>query len=284
MTHTSFLETQGGRLAYDVAGDGPLVIASPGLGDLRTTYRFLAPAVVAAGYRVATVDLRGHGESSVGWPAYGEDAVAADLLALIDHLGGPAVVVGNSYSGGAAVVAAATRPEAVRGLVLTGAFVRTVPQGVAGRLAGWLVSRSPVGRPIWGAYVPKLYPSGTPDDFATQVATLKANLAEPGRWAAVAATAGADHDTAEAALPRVSAPALVVMGTADPDFPDPAAEANLTAQQLGGPAQVHLVEGAGHYPHTERPDIVTPAVLEFLGSIHRSGAGRRSTIVDGETH
>ncbi|MGL5861559.1 MAG: alpha/beta fold hydrolase, partial [Phycicoccus sp.] len=235
MTSTQYLTTPAGRLAYDVTGDGPLVLASPGLGDLRSTFRFLRPTLLTAGYRVATVDLRGHGESSTGWTDHTESAVADDLLALIDHLGRPAVLVGSSYSGGAAVVAAARQPAAVRALVLSGAFVRDVPQGAGARLAGWLVSRTPLGRPLWGQYVPRLYPTRTPEDFDQRLAALKANLAEPGRWPAVAAMADASHQAAEGSLPQVTAPTLVVMGTADPDFPDPAAEARLAAARLGGP-------------------------------------------------
>src|SRR5690606_16948675 len=86
---TEFLELGDGRIAYDVAGEGPLVVMLPGLGDLRQEYRFLAPLLAQAGYRVATVDVRGHGESSVGWPRYDSVAVGQDLLALVDHLGGP---------------------------------------------------------------------------------------------------------------------------------------------------------------------------------------------------
>jgi pimeloyl-ACP methyl ester carboxylesterase len=54
----------------------------------------------------------------------------------------------------------------------------------------------------------------------------------------------------------------VVMGTADPDFKDPAAEAELVAERLRG--RVVLVPGAGHYPQAEAPDVVGPAVAEFL--------------------
>ncbi len=263
---TMHLQRPGGRLAYDVTGEGPLVVASPGMGDLRGSFRFLAPDLVEAGYRVATVDLRGHGESSTGWPTYDESAVADDLLALVEHLGGPAVLVGSSYSGGAAVVAAARRPELVTALVLTGAFVREVPQTRVQRLAAWLVSSTPLGRPLWGAYIPSLYPSAKPADFAGYLRALKANLAEPGRFAAVAAMAKAGHAAAEAALPQVTAPAVVVMGTKDPDFPDPAVEARLTAERLAGAAEVVMVDGAGHYPHAERPDVVSPRVIGFLAA------------------
>lgn len=261
------LDRPAGRLGYDLAGSGPLVVASPGLGDLRQTYRFLAVDLVAAGYRVATVDLRGHGGSSTGWPSYAETAIAEDLIALVERLATPgekAVLVGNSYSGGAAVVAAARRPDLVAGLVLSGAFVRTVPQNLMQRFAGWLVSSTALGRRVWTAYFPSLFPGSLPEDFAAYHAALKTNLAEPGRFAAVAAMAAADHDAAEAALPQVTAPALVVMGDKDPDFPDPSAEAHLTAARLGGEADIVLVEGAGHYPHAERPAVVSPALVAFL--------------------
>ena len=58
---TSYLSCPEGRIGYDVAGDGSLVILVPGMGDLRAGYRFLAPGLRAAGYRVACTDLRGHG-------------------------------------------------------------------------------------------------------------------------------------------------------------------------------------------------------------------------------
>ena len=43
------------------------------------------------------------------------------------------------------------------------------------------------------------------------------------------------------------------MGTQDPDFPDPAKEAQWVADQVKG--RVEMIEGAGHYPHTEFPEV-----------------------------
>jgi pimeloyl-ACP methyl ester carboxylesterase len=51
------------------------------------------------------------------------------------------------------------------------------------------------------------------------------------------------------------------MGDADIDFADPEGEARLVAERLSG--ELLLVPGAGHYPQAERPDLVTPAVIEF---------------------
>jgi pimeloyl-ACP methyl ester carboxylesterase len=137
---TEFLNIDGGQIGYEVTGDGPLVVLSPGIGDRRQAYRFLAPKLAQAGYRVASADLRGHGESSMGWPSVtGKDAitrtdVANDLLALVRHLGGPAVVVGHSISGGAATIAAATGPELVSGIVEINPFTRTQRLDLGGLL------------------------------------------------------------------------------------------------------------------------------------------------------
>jgi pimeloyl-ACP methyl ester carboxylesterase len=70
--NTSYLACPGGRVGYDVAGEGPLVVLVPGMGDLRAGYRFLAPALREAGYRVACTDLRGHGDSDTTFSSYGK--------------------------------------------------------------------------------------------------------------------------------------------------------------------------------------------------------------------
>ena len=45
---TEFLSVEGGRIAYDVAGSGPLVVLSHGIGDRREVYRFLVPRLAQA--------------------------------------------------------------------------------------------------------------------------------------------------------------------------------------------------------------------------------------------
>ena len=97
---TEFVDVPGGRIAYDLAGAGPLVVLSHGIGVRRQDYRFLAPVLAQAGYRVATADLRGYGESSMGWASITRTDVAGDLAALIGQLGGPAVLVAVRQSRG----------------------------------------------------------------------------------------------------------------------------------------------------------------------------------------
>jgi pimeloyl-ACP methyl ester carboxylesterase len=61
------------------------VVLVPGMGDLRAAYRFLAPALRDAGYRVACTDLRRHGDSDTTFSSYGDLETAGDILALIEE-------------------------------------------------------------------------------------------------------------------------------------------------------------------------------------------------------
>ena len=264
--NTSHLTRPEGRIGYDVAGEGPLVVLVPGMGDLRAGYRFLAPALRAAGYRVACTDLRGHGDSDATFSSYGDEQTAGDVAGLICELGGPAVIVGNSMAAGSAVLAAAQRPELVSGLVLVGPFVRNPATG-AGRRVLLRVAMAPLWAAIsWKSYLPKLYAGRKPADFGEYRDQVVASLRRPGYARAFSLTTRTSHAAAEARLADVTAPALIVMGEQDPDFGDPAGEAAWIAQAIR--AQVVLVPEAGHYPQSQRPDITTGAVLRFLATVH----------------
>jgi pimeloyl-ACP methyl ester carboxylesterase len=265
---TRYLQRPEGRIAFDVAGAGPLVVAAPGIGDLRSVFRFMVPELVAAGYRVATMDLRGHGESDATFTDYDDVAAGTDMLALIEELGSEhAVLVGNSMGAGAAVWAAAERPDLVSGLALIGPFVRDVPMSVVQRLMLRLGLVRPWGPAAWSAYYAKCYPGRPPVDLPEHRAAIRRVMTKPSHWKAFKATTHTTHAPAEARLHEVDRPALVVMGDRDPDFSEPAAEASLVAERLGGEAV--MVPGAGHYPQAEYPEVVNPALIAFLGKVSR---------------
>ena len=269
---TQYFERPEGTIAYDDSqGEGELVIMWPGMGALRSEYRYLAPKLIEAGYRAVTADLRGHGESSVGWSEYTLPAGGQDILALVDQLdAGPAHVIGTSFSPGAAVWAAAERPEAIRSLTLIGAFVRDPQLSFMQNLTTGVLLRGPWIVSAWAMYYKTLYPSQQPSDFDAYLADLKANLKEPGRFEALKGLGFAPKTASEQRLGQVKRPALVVMGTADPDWPDPEAEARFIAEALSG--ELVLVEGAGHYPQTEMPDQTARAILDFLARVGKSEA------------
>jgi pimeloyl-ACP methyl ester carboxylesterase len=259
-----YLDRDEGKIAFDVDGSGPPVICAPSMGDVRAEYRFLTPRLLQAGYTVATTDLRGLGESSSRWRDFSVSGVGSDMIALIQHLdAGPAIVIGNSMAGGAAVWAAAEAPGLVQALVLIDPFVRDFP-GFMNYLYPVMFA-DPWGPGAWVRYYSTLYPGRQPADFDAYRASLRSNLSEPGRMRALREMLKASKAASEARLPKVAAPALIVMGSRDPDFKDPAAEARLVAERIHGTVQ--MIEGAGHYPHAEMPDVCGSIIVSFLQTV-----------------
>lgn len=279
MGQTAYVDVEGGRIAYEVSGDGPLVVLSPGMADTRRAYRFLAPLLVNAGYRVASVDLRGHGESSTGWNSYSHADTAGDLIEVIRKLGGPAVIVGQSFSGGAATIAAATNPDLVNAIVEIGPFTRPPTFSIGAMLrngpyrrGALLLGRFLVAGRVktWSKYLDVAYPGRKPADWGTWLAALQTNLREPGRVEAAqkmmnSKPAKATLKDAAAKLSEVRSPVLVIMGHDDSDFPEPEAEAAAIVGLLPvGLGRYVMIEYAGHYPHAQYPQQVADALLPFL--------------------
>lgn len=276
---TEYLSVDGGTVAYDVSGSGPLVVLAHGMGDSRAAYRFVVPRLVAAGYRVAAVDLRGCGESSVDWPSYTRADVAGDLLALVRQIGGPAVLVGHSFSGGAVTIAAARAPELVTGIVELGPFTRAQsirPGDLRVRrhrtaMIRLLATVALGSVTWWHRYLDVAFPGRKPEDWADQLRRNAANLAEPGRMTALRRMGRPEPTDVGAQLGDVRCPALIVEGSLDPDWADPRAEGEaIVAAMPPGLATLEVIEGAGHYPHTQFPDETVALLLPFLGAYARA--------------
>jgi pimeloyl-ACP methyl ester carboxylesterase len=100
-TH-GFFRYRGHRITYDVHGEGERVLVLVhGLLMNRRMYDKLAPEMAARGNRVITVDLLGHGVSDKpdDMRIYSMSSFAAQVAALVDHLGLQAPVVGGTSLG-----------------------------------------------------------------------------------------------------------------------------------------------------------------------------------------
>lgn len=270
-TVTQYLQRPEGRIAYDVRGTGPLVVCVAGMGDLRSTYREVGATLEAEGFRVATADLRGHGDSDRTFTRHGDLETAGDLLALIEELGGPALVIGNSMAGSSAVVAAAQTPEAIAGMFLISPFLRNLQtdgQARFGRLLYRVLFAPMWGRAAWVSYFRSTLNRGRQAPWlGEQAAAIDAWLRMPGALRSLRELMlQLDHSVVEPFSPAAaSTPSVVVVGAVDPDYQDPAAELDHMADALGG--RPVLVEEAAHYAHAQRPDVVLPELVAFADSL-----------------
>jgi pimeloyl-ACP methyl ester carboxylesterase len=191
----------------------------------------------------------------------------------VRHLGGPAVIIGQSISGGAATVAAATAPDLITGLVELAPFTRAVSYSIGGLLGLQRYRRGAMhlGATLllgsvasWKKYLELAYPT-KPADWPAELARIDAKLNEPGRMKAVQAMFRSKPTDAGAQLKNVRCPVLVVEGSLDPDFADPRAEGQkIIADLPAGLGELVVLEGAGHYPQAQTPDELLALTLPFL--------------------
>jgi pimeloyl-ACP methyl ester carboxylesterase len=111
----------GGRIHLVEQGTGPLVLLVHGFPESWYAWRRQLPALAAAGYRAAAVDVRGYGRSSrpADVAAYRMTELVADTAAAVHALGEEtAVVVGHAWGAGIAAHTALLRPDVVRAVAL----------------------------------------------------------------------------------------------------------------------------------------------------------------------
>jgi pimeloyl-ACP methyl ester carboxylesterase len=118
-------------IAYDVRGEGPLVVLLHSGGMSGRQWRRLAE-LLAATHRVVAPDFLGSGQNPP-WPGdapFHFDADVSEVAAVVDSLGGgPLHLVGHSYGGLIAATLARQRPQDVRSLALYDPVAFGVLQG-----------------------------------------------------------------------------------------------------------------------------------------------------------
>lgn len=143
---------------YFAAGEGRPVVLVHGITESRRTWDPLVAPLIAAGYRVVAIDLRGHGDSSRTAP-YDLATMAGDLGAVLAHEGlDDALLVGHSLGG--AVVSAYAAGGPCRGVV-------NVDQPLL--LAGF--------KEVLGQFEPML--TGSVDEFRGAIAAIFEQMAGP---------------------------------------------------------------------------------------------------------
>ncbi|WP_329177150.1 alpha/beta fold hydrolase [Streptomyces sp. NBC_01477] len=119
-THRS-VPSPAGRIHLVEQGAGPLVLLVHGFPESWYSWRRQLPALAAAGYRVAAIDVRGYGRSSKpgAVDAYRMLDLVEDNVAVVHALGErSAVVVGHDVGAAVAANSALARPDVFRAVGL----------------------------------------------------------------------------------------------------------------------------------------------------------------------
>ncbi|EGG48495.1 alpha/beta fold hydrolase [Streptomyces griseoaurantiacus] len=219
-------------------------------------------AAFSAGRRVVAPDLRGYGASPVPDDTSTPLSVFADdLAALLDHLGIDRCVLGGVSMGGQIVMECCARfPGRIAGIVLADTFPAAETE--SGRLARAAMADRLLREGMAGYAEEVLYKMVAPyadPEVAAHVRRMMTGT-DP-RGAAAALRGRAVRPDYRPLLPRITVPALVVVG-ADDEY-TPVAEARAMHEALPA-STLEIIEGAAHLPNLERPEPFNAALAQWL--------------------
>jgi len=279
------VDLPGRRISTLSMGEGPDVICVHGLGATKASFFDVAAALTVGGYRVHALDLPGFGSSSK--PTLGRyDArwFAETIVDVMDRLGiERARVVGNSMGGRAALEVALRWPERVDALALLCPAVAWVKRGLhpVVRLLrpefGLLphrFTRGMVAAQFWSMFADRdrVDPSVADivvDEFQRIYATPSARRA----FLASARNIYLDRPFGRGGFyPRLAGletPSLFVWGTDDRLVPS--AFKRHVSDWLPAAEQI-VLDGCGHVPQVERPDLAGGLLLRFFSQVDALGA------------
>jgi len=275
---TRTISVDGDRVAYRVAGEGPVLLLVHGMAGSSETWRHVMPAL-ARRFTVVAPDLLGQGQSDKPRGDYSLGAHANTLRDLLDALGCErASLVGQSLGGGVAMQFAYQFPERCERLILvnSGGLGREVTfylrmlavpgfesvfplfctprlREAGNRVAQWLgragVRSTPASQEIWRSYASL----ANADSRRAFFRSLREVVDSSGQ--AVSAL-GRLHRAAQL-------PTLIVWGARDPFIP--VSHAVAAHEAIPG-SRLEIFDGVGHYPHCEAPERFVEVLVDFIAS------------------
>ncbi|GAA3819405.1 alpha/beta fold hydrolase [Sphaerisporangium flaviroseum] len=259
-------------VGYDDRGEGAPLVLIHGHPFDRSMWAPQLTEFAGAGLRVIAPDLRGYGESTVVPGKTSLDTFARDIAALLDHLGLDQVVIGGLSMGGQIVMEFCRLfPGRVRGLLLADTFAQAETgegRELRGRQADRLLREGmrPYADEVLAKMVAPYNIEALPEVAEHVLGMMRA---APPEGAAAALRGRAERPDYGDLLPRITVPALVVVGR-DDEY-TPVADAEFMHRRIPG-ATLVVVDGAAHLPNLERPAEFNRALHALLAAGLRAPA------------
>ncbi len=260
-------------LYYEDHGAGKPVILIHGYPLSGASWEAQTAALLDAGHRVITYDRRGFGKSSQPTVGYDYDTFAADLNALVSHLElRDFALVGFSMGGGeVARYLGKYRADRVRAAV----FISSVPpyllkaednqDGVDGSVFAGIKAAAAKDRPaFFSSFFENFYNVDVLKGTRISEPQVQASWNVAVASSAIASVACVDTWGTDfrADLAKITCPTLVIHGDADRIVPLPAA--GQRTHETIKDSKLVVVEGGPHGIVVTHPDVVNPALLDFL--------------------
>tara|TARA_R110000787_G_scaffold16622_21_gene50643 strand:+ start:13009 stop:13809 length:801 start_codon:yes stop_codon:yes gene_type:complete len=246
---------------YSITGpeDGPALVFANSLGtDFRTWDKVIE--ALPDGFRILTYDKRGHGLSGMPPGPYSMDQLVSDIESLMDHHGmNDAIFVGLSVGGIIAQGLWSKRPDLIRALVLSDTA------NVIGPKEMWdqridAITKGGI-EPMGDAVMERWFSPGFRASRTAELAGYRNMLVRtPAEGYVGVSTAIRDADMTDSTR-NINIPTMCIVGS-DDGATTPAMVRAL-ADLIDG-ARFEVIDGVGHLPCVEQPEIMAGLIESFL--------------------
>jgi pimeloyl-ACP methyl ester carboxylesterase len=263
-------EVRRAGLTFDVLDQGPVdgepIVLLHGFPERATSWRYVAPILNAAGYRTLAMDQRGYspGARPKRRRDYVQSELVADVVALIDEVGGSAHVVGHDWGASVAWLLAMMHPDQVRTLTAVsvphpGLFLKSFTRSTQG-LKSWymgffqlpFVPEALVGSAPFRAWARK---------GGMDVERFRKEIVDDGALTtAMNWYRGIPLADPRAVGGKVRVPTTLVWSTGDLYVGRWAVERSEATVEA--PYRLVVLDGVSHWIPTEAPDALADAVLD----------------------
>jgi pimeloyl-ACP methyl ester carboxylesterase len=246
--------SSGGQVEFRVEGQGPAVLMIASLGRGASDFDDLSHRLVAAGFSTVRPEPRGIGKSTGRMNNITLHDLAADAAAVIEALGGKAVIViGHAFGQRVGRTLATDRLELVKAMIMIAAGGKApMKAGAQKALLGSFRLDQPEEKRMEDVKLAFFAPGNDqsvwrdgwyPDVAKVQVAAVQATPSE-GWW-----NAGS------------TIPLLVIQGLQDAVAPPE--NGHMMKAEMGDRIELIDIDGAGHAMLPEQPEKIAEAVIGF---------------------
>jgi len=278
-----FVRLAEGYTHYDLAGppDGRVAVLAAGGSVPYYIWDPIFTALVARGFHVLRYDYYGRGFSDRPHVSYTQDLYVRQLAELLDTLGIHAQIdlLALSFGGSVATSFAEQYPGRVHSLAyIDPAFRSPRPVPRLARFApAWhfqmaVSMERALANEQLGDF---LHPERFPDWPARYEVQLQFRGFRRARLSHILSFAEEDQTEKLRRVGQHPRPVLLIWGRQDRVVPF---ELSAQVMALMPRAKLVAVDSAGHLPHWEQPEVVVPAVIDFLqrGETMEESSGARS--------
>ncbi len=253
------------RLYFDLVGPekAPVVCCCHSLSSDGGMWAEQVPPLLAAGFRVLRLDMRGHGGSDPVAGDYTMKDLADDVVAVLDHLGLQKVhYIGLSIGGMLGQALAIHHGDSV----LSAIWCDTTPQTPAGSKATWADRMATVKKagslePMADQTMERWFSDAWKPKHQARWKEIRGTIAGTTPAGYVGCAAAIANFDFVPQLPKLKLPVLVICGSDDVGTP-PAANRQIAALVPGG--RYEEIATARHFPNVEFPDIFNKLMLDWL--------------------